>query len=83
MSIQQIVEQLVVVSQPNIKPNFVSRQVALFNPDGSVLTVVQTTASMLLTGYTIAGASAAVSPTDSINIAIGKLEKRIALLEAA
>jgi enoyl-[acyl-carrier-protein] reductase (NADH) len=60
-----------------------SETVALFNPDGSVLTVVQTTAAMVITGYAIAGAAAALSATDTLNVALGKLEKRIAVLEAA
>lgn len=36
-----------------------------------------------MTSYSIASASSAVSTSDSLNAAIGKLEKRIALLEAA
>ena len=36
-----------------------------------------------MTGYAIASASGAVATNDTLNAAIGKLEKRIALLEAA
>lgn len=42
-----------------------------------------TGAGIPLTGYSISGTSSAVSATDSVNVAISKLEKRIAELEAA
>ena len=42
---------------------------------------VQTGDDTLLTGYEIAAAAAAVAATDTINEAIGKLEKRVVGLE--
>lgn len=81
-----VTEQLVLTTQAALNPDLGQKQVALFNPDGTVLTVVQvapTAATMLLTGYAIAGAAAAVGATDSVNVAIGKLEKRVLDLENA
>jgi hypothetical protein len=36
-----------------------------------------------MTNYSMASASGAVATSDSLNTAVGKLEKRIAILEAA
>ena len=75
----KLAKKLVVVTQAAGQfPNVEAQEVALFNPDGTVLTVVQTTAAMVLTGYTIAGAVANVAATDTVNVAFGKLQKAIA-----
>lgn len=83
MPTNQVTKQLVVMSQDALDSTRLPEQVALFNSDGTVLTVVQTTAAMVLTGYAIAGAAAAVAASDTVNIALGKLEKRILDLENA
>ena len=59
---------------------------ALYQPKGSYAAASHNQASntiTAMTSYSIASASGAVSTSDSLNAAIGKLEKRIALLEAA
>lgn len=81
--VEQVVTQMVVVPQSAMRSGQHHRKVALFNPDGSVLTVVQLTAETEITDYVIAGAGAALAETDTINEALGKLEKRVADLEAA
>lgn len=83
----QSIEQMQVVSQAAINPNQAVTQVALFHPDGTVLTVVDTTtektaATMLLTGYAI-GTAAALAASDTVNGAFAKLEKRVLDLENA
>jgi hypothetical protein len=79
----QIVKQLVVDTQAALKTSQHYELVALFNPDGTVLSVVQTPASQVITGYTIGlVAEEALAATDTINEALGKLEKRVADLEA-
>lgn len=83
MPSNQVTKQLVVMSQDSLDSTRLPEQVALFNSDGSVLTVVQTTAAMILTGYAIAVAGAALSAADTLNVALGKLEKRILDLENA
>lgn len=84
----QVVKQMVVVSQDTMKSGQVANQVALFNEDGDpVLALtfeeVPTGADVDLAGYTIAVASAAVSASDSVNVATGKLEKRVLTLETS
>lgn len=71
--------QAVVVSQSTPSPNQQQMQLALFDAAGTPVLV--TAATMKLTGYTIAGAAAALSDTDTLNVALGKLEKRIDILE--
>jgi hypothetical protein len=70
-----VVKQLIVHSQAAVNPRMIPEHVSLFNPDGTVLTNIPTTAEMIITGYSIAGAVAAVSATDTLNVALGKLEK--------
>jgi hypothetical protein len=77
------VTQMQVVAQSAMAPGQFTKQVALFNPDGTVLTVVQTSAAMVITGYTIAGAAALPAATDTLNVALGKLAKSIAVKQAA
>ena len=72
----QVTKQYIVDTQAALKPSQVSGRIALFNPDGSVLTVVQTPAVSVLTGYVI-GANAVVAATDTVNGAFGKVQKQI------
>jgi hypothetical protein len=83
-----VVEQMQVVAQAAINPNMVAKQVALFHPDGTVLTLVtpdtaQTAATLLLTGYTIAVSAALPAATDTLNVGLGKLAKSIQVKQAA
>lgn len=83
----QLAKQAVVVPQTVMKPGQVSEKLSLFNEAGEpVLALtfeeVPTGADVVMTGYTIAGSAAAVSSSDTANVAVGKVEKRVALLEA-
>lgn len=51
--------------------------IALFNPNGTPYTDTTATATLVLTGYAIAETGSAVAATDTVNAAIGKLEKRV------
>jgi hypothetical protein len=83
MPTNQVKKQLIVVTQASMNPGQHYEEVALFNPDGTVLSVVQSPATQVITGYTIGTvAEEALAATDTINEALGKLEKRVADLEA-
>lgn len=79
---EQLTKQLVVVSQDTFKNTQMAEKVALFDSSGQPILIVQTTAAMVLTGYTLGASTAALSATDTVNQALSKLEKRIAVLEA-
>lgn len=84
----QVVKQLEVVTQAAVNPNMLTEKVALFHPDGTVLTIVtpdtaETAATLVLTGYTIAGAAALPAATDTLNVGLGKLAKSVQVKEAA
>lgn len=70
------VAELITTGTPD--PHQRTKKLMLLGPTGLPLVAG---AEAPLTGYTIAGAAAAVSPTDSIRTAIAKLEKRIDILE--
>jgi hypothetical protein len=79
----QITTQMIVVAQPAIKPSPGIERVALFNPDGSVAGIsADTGATVVMTGYT-SHAAGAVGATDTLNVAMEKLEARIIALEGA
>lgn len=72
------ITQMMVVAQAAQYPGQFTKKVSLYNADGTVLSVVgQTSAGLVLTGYTVAGAVAAVAATDTLNVALGKLQKSI------
>jgi len=78
------VTQLMVVSQAAPKPNQFTKKVALYNADGTVLSMIeQTTAVVVITGYAIAGTAATLAATDTLNVALGKLEKNTAVKTSA
>jgi len=73
-----------VVSQAVPRPNQFTKKVALYNADGTVLSMIeQTTAVVVITGYAIAGAAAALAATDTLNVALGKLEKNTSVKTTA
>lgn len=79
----QQTKQVMVVAMDTPLPNQIFEQIALFNPDGTPYELTNVDGSEVpLTGYSIAGAAAAVLATDTVNDAIGKVEKRVTLLEA-
>jgi hypothetical protein len=79
----QKVTQAVVVSQAIMSPSQGVEQLALFNVDGSVLSVAPDTgATVLLTGYTTTTGVHALAAGDSVNAAMAKIESRLAILEA-
>ncbi len=82
---QKITQAFVVTTQVELKPHQKIEKIALFDENGDPIDVssltVQTGDDTLLTGYEIAVAAAAVAATDTINEAIGKLEKRVDDLE--
>lgn len=84
---QKTTQAFVVTTQVELKPHQKIESIALFDENGDPIDVasltVQTGDDTLLTGYEIAVAAAPVAATDTVNEAIGKLEKRVAVLEAA
>ena len=82
---QKTTQAFVVTTQVALKPHQKIETIALFDENGDPIDVssltVQTGDDTLLTGYEIAAAAAAVAATDTINEAIGKLEKRVVGLE--
>jgi len=82
---QKTTQAFVVTTQVALKPHQKIETIALFDENGDPIDVssltVQTGDDTLLTGYEIAVAAAAVAATDTINEAIGKLEKRVDDLE--
>lgn len=74
----QVTTQLVVVAQSDQKPSYVSKPVALFTAAGVPISFAgQTSAEFVLTGYEIAETGAVLADTDTLNEALGKLEKRV------
>jgi len=73
----QITSQFRVVSQSSVKPNLGVQNVALFDVNGNPLIVVQTTQSLLLTGYTAGTSTAALAATDTVLEALAKLANRL------
>lgn len=84
MTSSQNVKQAVVVAQTNISSSQNAERIALFHPDGTAVTLsaAQTGADVKLTGFTT-GAAGALAATDSVNVALGKLQARIVALESA
>lgn len=84
MSTNRIARQMIVVSQAAVRANQETSDVALFAPDGSPVVTTAFTgtgATVPMTSY--AGHAAGnVAAADTVNDAIGKLEARIAALEA-
>jgi hypothetical protein len=70
-------KQAVVTSQTSIDSSQVVEPIALFNADGTPVALdamqLQTGADVVLTGY-VAGIEDPVSPTDTVNEAIAKVE---------
>jgi hypothetical protein len=76
----QKVTQAVVVPTTTQNPTQGTELIQLFNPDGTAFGVDNP--DMIMTGYT-AHAAGNVAATDTLLVAIAKLEARIATLEAA
>lgn len=81
MSNNQTPRNSIIIPGATAVPNQGSERLILLQADGTPFPL--STATQTLTGYTIAGSGSAVAATDTVNQAIGKLEKRIAVLEAA
>lgn len=84
----QVVEKAIVVTDGRLDPNQINTRLALFAEDGTPINLpaavpaTPTGANVPMTGY--AGHAAGnVVVGDKVNDAIGKLEARIAALEAA
>lgn len=83
MDTKQKVMPAVIDQGGQIDPNQTQLRLALFDMAGNPIDLTTDTgAEVLLTGYT-PHAVGAVIATDSVNIAIAKLEARVAALEAA
>jgi hypothetical protein len=79
---QQGITQAIVVPKTTFRPSQAVERIALFTPDGEPVGPTQDTGETLfMTGYADHEAGA-VDPGDSANVAIAKLEARIAKLEA-
>ena len=78
---QRTMQAVLVTDQAAPRDNEQSMRIALFDAAGNPVTNVVTAATMVLTGYTIAGAAAALAPTDTLNVALGKLEKNASVLQ--
>lgn len=80
----KVTRQLVVVPNASWAPTQVSEEVGLFNADATPISLaaltVQTADDILMTGYA-SGVAGDISPTDTINEALAKLEARIEALE--
>lgn len=81
MAKSQSVTQAILVSQSKLSKTQSIEQFALFDSAGVPITPYNPT-KIVLTGYT-SHAVGAISATDTLLIAIAKLEARIAVLEAA
>lgn len=77
----QITTPMRIVPQSAADPSVAIKNVSLFNPDGTpitVLTASETGADVLLTGYTGPDDASPVASTDSVNEAVAKLEGQVA-----
>lgn len=77
-----LVKQAVVNAQTAMNSNMVSEQVAFFSTTGVPLfmvTALPTPANQLLSGYTVAASKLSLADGDSVQVALGKLEKRLVL----
>lgn len=79
MTTNQITEQAVVTSQSAPVNTRAATKLALFDADGNPWAGA-TAAEIVLSGYVI-GSAAALTDTDTLNEALGKLEARIVALE--
>ena len=82
----QKVTQAVLVAQSTINPGQGIEQLALFDASGNPITLpldtAQTGASVVLTGYTT-HAAGAISATDTVDVALAKIEARLAAASIA
>lgn len=78
---QRTLQAVLVDDQDAPRSNEQSMRIALFDSAGNPVLNVATAATMVLTGYTIAGSPAALSATDTLNVALGKLEKNASVLQ--
>lgn len=77
-----MVRQSIVNPQTALNGSQIAEQVSFFATDGTPLFMVSalpTPANQLLTGYVIAASKLSLLTTDSVLVALGKLEKRLAL----
>jgi hypothetical protein len=77
----QAVTQAILVVQPSMQNGKATEKIALFDSAGNPVTMPEIGSAILLTGYTT-HAVGSVLATDTVNVAIAKLEARIAVLEA-
>lgn len=78
---QQIM-QAVMTTRSKMDPGLLPVKFSLFDPSGNSMDLtIKTGANLFLTGYA-PHAVGSVLATDSVNVAIAKLEARIAVLEA-
>lgn len=73
----QMISQFRVVEQSAIRSGLGVQRVAFFDTNGDPLIVVQTAATMPLTGYTAGSSTAALATTDTVNAALAKLANRL------
>lgn len=85
MTTNQVVKQVIFVSQDEPKTNQTFERLAMFNEDGTPFVALnfETGAGALLTGYEIATGAAALDPADTLNEALGKIEYRLDVVENA
>lgn len=78
-----ITKQAVVSTQTKVNPTQIAEKFVLFDEDGQPFSFdAQDGSDVILTGYA-SHAVGDVSATDSVNVAIAKLEARVAALETA